>query len=71
MLYYIILYYIILYYIILYYIILYYIILLGQYSVVGIATQYGLDSPGIEFRWKRGFPHPSRSVLGPTSPPVQ
>ena len=29
----------------------------GPGSVVGIATGYGLDGPGIEFRWGRDFPH--------------
>ena len=28
----------------------------GRDSSVGIATRYGLDGPGIEFRWGRGFP---------------
>jgi hypothetical protein len=28
----------------------------GLYSVVGIATRYGLDDPGIESRWRRDFP---------------
>ena len=37
----------------------------------GIATRYGLDGPGIESRWKRDFPHPSRPGLGPTQPPIQ
>jgi hypothetical protein len=34
-------------------------------SVVGVATRYGLDGPGIEFS------HPSRPVLGRTQTPVQ
>jgi hypothetical protein len=40
-------------------------------SAVGIATRYGLDGPGIESRWARDFPQPSRPALGPTQPPVQ
>jgi hypothetical protein len=40
-------------------------------SSVGIATGYELDGPGIESRWKRDFPHLSRTALGPTQPPVQ
>ena len=43
----------------------------GRDSSVGIATRYGLDGPGIESRWGRDFPHPSRPALGPTQPPVQ
>jgi len=43
----------------------------GPGSVVGIATGYGLDGPGIEFRWGRDFPHLSRPALGPNQPPVQ
>jgi hypothetical protein len=35
----------------------------GWDSVVGIATRYGLDGPGIESRWGRDFPHPSRPAL--------
>jgi hypothetical protein len=31
----------------------------------------GWDGPGIECRWGRDFPHPSRPPLGPTQPPVQ
>jgi hypothetical protein len=38
----------------------------GPGSVVGIATGYGLDGTGIEFRWGRDFPHLSRPALGPT-----
>jgi hypothetical protein len=37
----------------------------------GIATRYGLDGSGIEFRWGRDIPHPSRPSLGPTQPPIQ
>jgi hypothetical protein len=40
-------------------------------SVVSIATGYRLDSPGIESRWRRDFPHLSRPALGPTQPSVQ
>jgi len=40
-------------------------------SVVGIATPYGLDGPGIEFRWGRDFPRQTKSVLGPTQSSVQ
>ena len=42
----------------------------GPGSVVGIATAYGLDGPGIECRWGRDFPHLSRPALRPTQPPV-
>jgi hypothetical protein len=38
-------------------------------SSVGIATYYGLDGLGIEFRWGRDFPRPSRPALEPTQPP--
>ena len=44
---------------------------LGRNSSVGIATCFGLDGPGIEFRWERDFPHPYRPALGPTQPPIQ
>jgi len=40
-------------------------------AVVGVATAYGLDGPGIESRWGRDFPHLSRPALRPTRPPVQ
>jgi len=43
----------------------------GPGSSVGIATGYGLDSPGIESRRGRDIPHLSRPALGPTQPPVQ
>ena len=43
----------------------------GPGSVVGIATGYGLDGPGIKSRWRRDFSHLSRPTLGPTQLPVQ
>jgi hypothetical protein len=36
----------------------------------GIPTRYGLYATGIESRWERGFPRPSRLALGPIRPPV-
>ena len=44
---------------------------MGRESSVGIATRYELDGPGIESRWGRDFPHPSRPALGPTLPSIQ
>jgi hypothetical protein len=46
-------------------------ITVGRDSSVGIATGYGLDGPGIESWWRRGFPHPSKRTLLPTHPPTQ
>jgi hypothetical protein len=46
-------------------------ILGGSGSVVGIATGYGLDGPGIESQWERDFSQLSRPALGPTQPSVQ
>jgi hypothetical protein len=43
----------------------------GLGSSVGIATGYGMDDPGIEYRWRRDFPHLSRLALEATQPPVQ
>jgi hypothetical protein len=43
---------------------------MGRDSSVGIATRYELDGTGIESRWGRDFPLPSRTALGPTQPPV-
>ena len=40
-------------------------------SVVGIATHYELDSPGILSQWVRDFPHLSRPALWPTQLPIQ
>ena len=42
----------------------------GRDDSVGIATGYGLDGPGIEYRRWLDFPHLSRPALGPTQPPV-
>ena len=42
----------------------------GIASVVGIATSYGLEGPGIESRWGRHFPHPFWAALEPGQPPV-
>jgi hypothetical protein len=39
----------------------------GPGSSVGIATDYGLDGPGIESRWGRDFLCLSRPALGPPS----
>jgi hypothetical protein len=50
---------------------MYIFIIRGPGSSVGIATGYGLDSPGIESQWGRDFPHLSRPALGTTQPPVQ
>jgi hypothetical protein len=33
-------------------------------SVVGTVTRYGLDGPGIEYRWGRDFPHPVQTGPG-------
>jgi hypothetical protein len=35
-------------------------IICGPGSSVGVATDYGLDGPGIESWWGREFSHPSR-----------
>jgi len=50
----------------------YYLVNRGQGSSVGIATDYGLDGPGIESRWGRDFPpvqtgpgaHPESCKMG-------
>jgi len=43
----------------------------GLNNVVGIATRYVLDGPGIGFRCSQDYPHPSRPALGFTQPPTQ
>jgi hypothetical protein len=45
--------------------------MMGRDSSVGIAIRYVMDVPGIESRWRQGFPHPSRPALGPTRSPIQ
>jgi len=43
---------------------MYHLLRVGRDSAAGIATRYGLHGPGIESRWGREFPHPSRPALG-------
>ena len=43
----------------------------GPSGVAGMPIGYSLDGPGIESRWRRGFPHLSRPTLGPNQPLVQ
>jgi len=40
-------------------------------GLVGIATAYGLEGPGIKSPWGQIFPHLSRPALSSTQPPVQ
>ena len=40
-------------------------------SVVGRATNYGLDGPEIEYQWVRDFLHTSKPVPGAAQPPIQ
>jgi len=44
---------------------------MGHDSSVGIVNRYGLDGPGIEYRWRRDFLQPSRPALGPAQTPVR
>ena len=39
-------------------------------GTVYIATCYGLDGRGVESKWSRQYPHPSRSALWPTQLPI-
>jgi hypothetical protein len=43
----------------------------GRDSGVNMASDYGMDGPGIETQWGRVFPHPSGLLQEPTQPPVQ
>jgi hypothetical protein len=45
-----------------------YVYAMGRDSSVGIATRYGLDGPGIEYRWRRDFPY--RSIPTPGTHPA-
>ena len=45
-------------------------IFVGRFISVGIATSYRLDGPGIDPRWGRDFPRPSRRAMVPTQPAV-
>jgi hypothetical protein len=40
-------------------------------SSLGTATHYGLDGPGIESRWGKKFPYPSRPALKSTQPAIK
>ena len=42
-----------------------------QFALRFTGIRYGLDGPGIESWWRRGFPHPSRTALGLTQPPLR
>ena len=50
---------------------LYIIFIVSWDYVVGIATCYGLDGPGIKSQRWQDFPHLSQLALGPTQPPTQ
>jgi hypothetical protein len=50
---------------------IYILVVVGLQFSVGIETVYGLGGHGIESRWGRNFPLPSRPTLGPTQPPTQ
>ena len=43
----------------------------SQDSTVSKMTHYRLNGTGIESRWGKDFPQPSKTALGPTQPPVQ
>jgi len=43
----------------------------GRDSLVSIATRYAMDGPGIESRWGRGFPHPSRQAVRSTQTAIK
>jgi len=44
--------------------------IMGWHRIVGVATQYVLDGPGIQSWWGWDFPQPSSLGLVPTWPPL-
>ena len=44
--------------------------IVGRDISVSIATRYGLYGLRVESLWRRDFPHPSRTPLGPIQPTV-
>ena len=54
-----------------FYISLHYISFRSRDGIVGVATRYGLEGPGIESQWGQVFPHLSRQAPKPTQPSVQ
>jgi hypothetical protein len=46
-------------------------LMVGQNSVVSVATRYALDSLGSESQWRWDYPHPSSLALKPTQLPEQ
>jgi hypothetical protein len=40
-------------------------------NVVGIATRFGLDCPGIESWCRKDLPHSSRPIISPNKPPLK
>ena len=51
--------------------VLLHLLIVGWDSVIGIATHYRLDGPGIESRCWQGFLHPSRLAMGLTQSHIQ
>jgi len=43
----------------------------GRDGSVSTATRFGLDGPGIVYRWGRDFPWTSKPTPRPTQPPAQ
>jgi hypothetical protein len=45
---------------------IYSVLIVGIILALHFISCYGLDGPGIESLWGRGFPHPYRPALEPT-----